>query len=109
VTNCSTAAASKVAGHFSVSNGCFAFLLLLQLERWQDVFGVTNCSIAAASKVVGQFSAWNGCCWGGGGGVSATVGKAAGWEDVVMYQKSPAVVVLKLKNSCSSAKAGKQL
>ena len=58
---------------------------------------MTNCSIAAASKVVGQFPACNGCCWGGGGGVSATVGKAAGWEDVFTYQKSPAVVLLKLE------------
>ena len=86
--------------------GVVVVVFLLQLERWQDVSAVTNSSIAAASKVVSQFSACNGCCWGGGGGVSATVGKVAGWEDVFMYQKSPAVVLLKLEHSC---KAGKQL
>ena len=43
VTNHSIATTNKVAGQFSVSNSCFVFLFLLQLERSQYVSGITNC------------------------------------------------------------------
>ena len=43
VTDRSIATTNKVAGQFSVSNGCFAFLFLLQLERSRYVSGITSC------------------------------------------------------------------